>query len=152
MVKGWQRRWFVINPNGEFQYFTDSSKEHLGAKGKQKSKQTLYLKNCTRITSNNLGSGHFELHFPNKMIELRVEAKSRETLAIVEQVSNPHLILTLPSPRPHRIVSQILAGLHTLGALGPSNDGKIHKQTALEQLGVTSAAPAKDGFAGNLNI
>jgi len=73
VVKGWQLRWFVLNPAGELQYFTDPSKEHLGAKGKQKQKQTLFLKNCTKITSNNLDSGHFELHFPNKMIELRVE-------------------------------------------------------------------------------
>ena len=65
------------------------------------------------------------------MIELRVEAKSRETLAIVEQ---------------------ILAGLHTLGALAPTNDGLIHKQTALEQLGVTSSKPSSDGFGGNLTI
>lgn len=46
--------------------------------------------------------------------------------------------------------------LYGLGALAPSNDGKIHKQTALEQLGVTSASRAKDQLKlpgeGNLNI
>lgn len=73
VVKGWQRRWFVLNPQGELQYYTDPSKEQLGAKGKQKRNQTLFLKQCTKITSNNLDSGHFELHFPTKMIELRVE-------------------------------------------------------------------------------
>lgn len=73
VVKGWQRRWFVLNPQGELQYYTDPSKEGLGAKGKQKRDQTLYLSHCTKVTSNNLESGHFELHFPNKMIELRVE-------------------------------------------------------------------------------
>eukprot|EP01043_Picozoa_sp_COSAG02_P051080 COSAG02_NODE_5332_length_4430_cov_2.540753_3_plen_192_part_00 len=73
VVKGWQRRWFVLNPQGEVQYYTDPSKEQLGTKGKQKRNQTLFLKQCTKITSNNLDSGHFELHFPSKMIELRVE-------------------------------------------------------------------------------
>jgi hypothetical protein len=54
------------------------------------------------------------------------------------------------------IVEEIFDGLRSLGALAPTNDGKIHKQTALEQLGVTSAAPAKNQIklpgAGNLNI
>lgn len=77
VVKGWQRRWFVLNPQGELQYYTDPSKENLGAKGKQKQNQALFLKNCTKITSNNMDSGHFELHFPNKMIELRVEDVSQ---------------------------------------------------------------------------
>jgi len=125
VVKGWQRRWFVINPRGQLQYFTDPSKEELGDRGKQKKGQTLYLADCTRVTSNNMESGHFELHFPtaNKMIELRVEDKTRESLAIIEE---------------------IFAGLKNLGALSPANDGKLHQQTALEQLGVTSGAPARD--------
>lgn len=54
------------------------------------------------------------------------------------------------------IIEEIFDGLCSLGALAPANDGKIHKQTVLEQLGVTSAAPAKDQIklpgAGNLNI
>jgi len=54
------------------------------------------------------------------------------------------------------IIEEIFEGLHALGALAPTNDGKIHKQTVLEQLGVTSTAPAKGQIklpgAGNLNI
>ncbi len=60
--KGWQRRWFVINPHkAEMHYFVDGTKEELGdvggkGQGYVHSKGFLELSRCHRITSNNFDS------------------------------------------------------------------------------------------------
>ena len=132
--KGWQRRWFVINPDkAQMHYFSDATKEELGDVGDEEpgyvhSKGFLDLSKCHTITSNNFTSvcstmyflacrlrccgtnccdswydlqGHFELHFPTKVVELRVEDKDRASLGVVER---------------------IFTGLQLLGCLAPEND------------------------------
>lgn len=60
--KGWQRRWFVINPHkAEMHYFVDGSKEELGDVGGKEpgyvhSKGFLDLSRCHKLTSNNFDS------------------------------------------------------------------------------------------------
>ena len=68
--KGWQRRWFVIDPNSaQMHYFGDATKEQLGDVGGTEpgylhSKGFLDLSRCLSITSNNFASVplHCALH------------------------------------------------------------------------------------------
>lgn len=77
MGKGWQRRWFVIEPHGNLRYFADPIKEV--SKRQKKEGQQLPLKQCRRISSNNFDSAHFEMHFggifDDKTLELRCEVR-----------------------------------------------------------------------------
>jgi hypothetical protein len=67
--KGWQRRWFVINPHkAEMHYFADGTKEELGDVGGGKqgyvhSKGFLELSRCHKITSNNFDSVQHAISF-----------------------------------------------------------------------------------------
>eukprot|EP01045_Picozoa_sp_COSAG04_P008382 COSAG04_NODE_463_length_13963_cov_7.207588_1_plen_735_part_10 len=101
-MKGWQRRWCVLDPySKQFHWFLNSDAEDLEDTEDQR---WISLQNCTHITSNNLEAGHFELHTPAKTYELRVEDKTRASLQIIEE---------------------IFAGIATIGALSPENDGML---------------------------
>ena len=112
--KGWQRRWFVVNPQkAEMHYFADPASADARAQRSGEAEQDyvhskghLELSRCVRITSNNFASGHFELHFPTKVVDLRVEDKERTSLGVIEQIFN---------------------GLHLLGCLAPENDGALRR-------------------------
>ena len=73
-LKGWQKRWFVIDPRRHtMEYFVDPLQESF----QEKKKEVLNLKACTAVTSNNMGSSHVELHgVADKVIQLRVSDKS----------------------------------------------------------------------------
>eukprot|EP01047_Picozoa_sp_COSAG01_P083323 COSAG01_NODE_17381_length_1155_cov_0.887417_1_plen_366_part_01 len=100
--KTWQRFWFVFTPLGELKWYKTPVMERQG-----KQQDMLLLERCSRITSNNPNSGHFELLMDGgKQIQLRVEDKSRETL--------------------DTIIRPLFVQLQQMSRLAPSNDGAMH--------------------------
>ena len=86
VIKGWQRRWFVLHPSGEVFYFTDPSKAKKTLNGKPKeAKQQFLLSECQRFTSENKQQGVFDLHFAKtgKVMQLRVPQHTAVALSEV---------------------------------------------------------------------
>lgn len=110
VMKGWQRRFFVMHTSGEVFYFTDPSKEKKklpAAKGGGKeTKQRFLLSDCSKFTSENKEGGQFDVHFAatGKVMQLRVEAR---TAAALQQVQ------------------EVLHAMKRNGALAAGNDGLI---------------------------
>ena len=124
-VRGWQKRWFVFSPAvKKMLWYNDPGAEAKGVSDlKSAQKRSAALNHCFRITSNNLQSGHFELHVSNaptqsanltdnKLLELRVPDKSRNSLLRIEE---------------------LFVALHGMGVLGPECDGRMHEESAAER-------------------
>ena len=124
-VRGWQKRWFVFQPAvKKMLWYNDPGAEAKGVSDlKSALKRSAALNHCFRITSNNLQSGHFELHVSNaptqsanptdnKLLELRVPDKSRNSLLRIEE---------------------LFVALHGMGVLGPECDGRMHEESAAER-------------------
>lgn len=82
VMKGWQRRFFVLHPSGEVFYFSDPSKEKQRSNGRNKeTKQSFMLSDCQRFSSENKQQGQFELHFATgKVMQLRVLERNADAL------------------------------------------------------------------------
>jgi hypothetical protein len=77
---GWQKRYFVFDPNlGEIRY--------MESPGEQNPHKVL-MSDCTEFTSNNMAAGHFELHWlsRDKPMQLRVPDKQRSSLGEIEKL------------------------------------------------------------------
>ena len=94
--KGWQRRWFVINPHkAEMHYFSDGTKEQLGDVGGTEpgyphSKGFMDLSRCHSITSNNFASVLTPLSALRKPLQCKVPTSNsvavcRDTLSFTFQ-------------------------------------------------------------------
>jgi hypothetical protein len=86
VMKGWQRRWFVLHPSGEVFYFTDPSKEKkMTLNG---TKQQFWLSDCQRFGSENKHQGLFDLHFAatGKVMQLRVPERTAVALEAVQDI------------------------------------------------------------------
>ena len=100
VIKGWQRRWFVLHPSGEVFYFTDPSKEKtIGGKAKE-TKQQFSLSECQRFTSENKQQGLFDLHFAKtgKVMQLRVPEHTAVALSEVRPATRVIVFRLLCQP------------------------------------------------------
>lgn len=102
--KGWQARWFVFCPHAaQVYYFNDEKDESLEG---NENKRRLSLALVKRITSNNVESGHFELHSDARTMELRVPSNTAKSLQDVrELISALKELEVFPSENPGTIVS-----------------------------------------------
>lgn len=92
--KGWQRRWFVINPHkAEMHYFSDGTKEQLGDVGGTEpgyphSKGFVDLSRCHGITSNNFASVLTPLRAPLAPLEHLCKAPTSNLVAACRATSS----------------------------------------------------------------